>query len=132
MRPELDGHGATELGNPFNGALRELSSEIAGNDNAQYARELRSRRETLDAAQRRPAPSGTRARPPKHPAHTGSRRRPPGTSMRRGSIDESYRAAGQRAGGAATHPGRGPSAGRRPAHQAAAPIKAARSKSRLE
>ncbi len=49
MHLELDAHEASELGHLLTGALSELSSEIADTDNALYARELVSRRETLEA-----------------------------------------------------------------------------------
>ncbi len=57
MRLELDDNEANELRQLLSGALSELSSEIADTDNAQYAREIRSRRETLEGIQHRLSPA---------------------------------------------------------------------------
>jgi len=47
MQLEIDDIEAEELRRLLSGALSELSSEIADTDNAQFARDLRARRDVL-------------------------------------------------------------------------------------
>jgi len=53
MQLELDDSEVEELRRLLSGALGELSSEIADTDNAQFARELRARRDALRGIEER-------------------------------------------------------------------------------
>jgi hypothetical protein len=53
MQLELDDGEADELRRLLDGALGELSSEIADTDNAQFGRQLRTRRDLLRAIRER-------------------------------------------------------------------------------
>jgi hypothetical protein len=56
MQLELEDEEAAELRRLLMGALSELSSELAGTDNAAYARQLRARRDLLRSIEEKLGP----------------------------------------------------------------------------
>lgn len=59
MQLVLEDDEANELRRLLEGALSELSSEIADTDNPQYSRDLQARRDLLRAVEEKLAPAGS-------------------------------------------------------------------------
>ena len=59
MQLVLEDDEANELRRLLEGALSELTSEIADTDNPQYSRDLQARRDLLRAVEEKLAPAGS-------------------------------------------------------------------------